>query len=100
MDWVNSCVGPAGVDAAWCRHNLAGAYGVEMADRFLEICEDEMGFDEFEHQAYWDLQTLLELLPGPFEVYPPWRELGLKHVTDALFTQRIEEYLQNLVRKF
>lgn len=35
VDWVNACRGPAGVDVAHCRTNLALMYGAEVADRFL-----------------------------------------------------------------
>jgi aminoglycoside phosphotransferase (APT) family kinase protein len=96
VDWVNSCLGPAGVDVAWCRHNLAGAYGVPMADRFLAICQEAMGTD-WEYSPFWDLQTLMELLPGPIDVYPPWREFGLGHLTVELITRRIEDYLASLL---
>ena len=34
VDWPNACVGPAGVDVAHCRWNLAAMYGLPAADRF------------------------------------------------------------------
>jgi aminoglycoside phosphotransferase (APT) family kinase protein len=96
VDWVNSCLGPAGVDVAWNRHNLAAAYGVPMADRFLEVCREVLGAP-LDDQPYWDLQTLMEVLPGPIEVYPPWHEFGLTHLTNAIVTRRLEEYLESLL---
>jgi aminoglycoside phosphotransferase (APT) family kinase protein len=97
VDWVNACAGPAGVDVAWNRHNLAAMFGVPMADKFLEVCQDVMG-STWEYQPYWDVQTLLELLTGPIQVYPPWRDFGLTHLTEDLVTKRIEDYLASLLK--
>lgn len=99
IDWVNSCLGPTGIDVGWCRHNLAGAFGVTVADRFLDCCRSALG-SSWQYHPYWDLITLIELLPGPIEVYPPWYEFGLTHLTNALVTQRTEDYLISLLRKF
>lgn len=97
VDWVNSCLGPAGVDVAWARHNLASMYGLPMADRWLEVCQEVMG-TSWRYDPYWDIQTLLEVLPGPPGVYPPWRDFGLDHLNAPLVTQRIEEYLASLLK--
>ncbi|MGC4378585.1 aminoglycoside phosphotransferase family protein [Fictibacillus sp. Mic-4] len=35
VDWVNACIGPAGVDAGHCSLNLALLYGADDADFFL-----------------------------------------------------------------
>ena len=97
VDWVNSCVGPAGVDVAWARHNLAAMYGLPMADRWLEVCTEVMGAS-WQYDPYWDIQTLLEVLPGPPEVYTPWHDFGLDHLNGVMVTQRIEEYLASLLK--
>ncbi|MDY0407022.1 aminoglycoside phosphotransferase family protein [Virgibacillus sp. 179-BFC.A HS] len=34
VDWVNACVGPAGIDLGHCRYNLAMLYGVSAAELF------------------------------------------------------------------
>ena len=99
VDWVNACQGPAGIDVGWCRHNLAGMYGVAAADRFLLICQQVMG-TTWSYHPYWDLITLLDLLPHPFEVYTPWADFGLSQLTREILTQRDENYLSSLLSKF
>jgi aminoglycoside phosphotransferase (APT) family kinase protein len=99
VDWVNACLGPAGVDVGWMRHNLAAMYGVPMADRWLAVCCEVMG-TTFAYHPYWDLITFLEILPGPIEVYAPWTDFGLSHLTPALVAERDEAYLASLLRRF
>lgn len=98
VDWVNSCTGPAGIDVAWCRHNLAGMYGLPMADRFLAICQEVMG-SSWTYDPYWDLLTVLELLPGPINVYAPWSDFGLNHLNAEVLTRRDEDYLASLLKR-
>jgi len=97
VDWVNSCRGPAGVDVAWARHNLAAMYGPPMADRWLEVCKDVMG-STWDYDPFWDIQTLLEVLLGEPGVYEPWLDFGLTHLTEDLVTKRIEDYLASLLK--
>jgi len=99
VDWVNACLGPAGIDVAWARHNLAAMYGVPMADRWLDVCQDVMG-SSFVYHPYWDLITLLEILPGPIDIYPPWLDFGLSHLTPRIIAERDEAYLDSLLRRF
>jgi Phosphotransferase enzyme family len=99
VDWVNACRGPAGIDVGWCRHNLACAYGVPLADRFLAICQSVCG-STWSYHPYWDLVTLMDMLPGPFKIYPPWLDFGLSNLTDAIFDQRVDEYLHSLLVRF
>lgn len=61
VDWPNACIGPAGVDLGWCRHNLVHLHGVEEADRFLDAYRSMAG-PSFEYHPYWDLITLVEVL--------------------------------------
>ncbi len=51
VDWVNGCRGPAGIDVAWCRHNIANLHGVEVADDFLSAYIAGAG-SEFEYDPY------------------------------------------------
>jgi aminoglycoside phosphotransferase (APT) family kinase protein len=61
VDWVNASVGDPGVDVGHCRMNLAGALGLDAADRFLELYGGLTGRGE--HHPYWDIVAAL----GGFE---------------------------------
>ena len=99
VDWPNACRGPAGIDVAWCRMNLADLYGVAAADRFLEAYQAVAGPDSAYH-PFWDLLTVIDGLPGPPDVYPPWVEFGVEGLTDALMLERTEAYLRSVLARF
>jgi Putative homoserine kinase type II (protein kinase fold) len=98
VDWVNACLGPAGVDVAWNRQNLAAMYGPEVADRFLDLYCREMGA-AWSYDPYWDLRCLTDWLDEPFSVYPPWLQFGLTHLSPALVTERLEAYLASILAR-
>ena len=87
------------IDASWCRVNLAGLYGVETADRFLRAYESLAG-PAFSYHPFWDLMVIIEGLPGPPDVYPPWVEFGLRGLTDALMLSRSDAYLASVMGRF
>ncbi|NIS29090.1 MAG: aminoglycoside phosphotransferase family protein, partial [Actinobacteria bacterium] len=72
VDWVNACVGPAAVDVAHCRLNLAGMYGPEVADRFRDLW---CGLTRLRYDPVWDVVTLVGMLP--IRPYAPWAAAGL-----------------------
>lgn len=92
VDWINACRGPAGVDVAHCRTNLALMFGVEAANRFLKFyCQVADGFS---YTPYWDLDSLLNMcLPQP-NFYEPWHEFGLSRLDSQLLRHRTDEYLK------
>ncbi|HET7627209.1 MAG TPA: aminoglycoside phosphotransferase family protein [Bacillales bacterium] len=100
VDWVNACRGPAGVDVAHCRVNLAQLYGSETADHFLDRYLAHAGRD-YKHDPYWDLAGLFDI--GAAEaapsVYEGWPVFGMKHLTDALIAERIEQYLDRILAR-
>jgi aminoglycoside phosphotransferase (APT) family kinase protein len=98
VDWVNACVGPAAVDVAWCRKNLALLHGVSAADRFLVACRDVLG-PGFEHAPFWDVLAILEELPGPPNVYRGWLDFGVRGLSAALVESRVEEYLASVLAR-
>jgi aminoglycoside phosphotransferase (APT) family kinase protein len=99
VDWPNACCGPACIDISWCRANLAALHGLEAADRFLQIYQSIMGVGE-EYHPYWDLMVIIEILPGPPDVYPPWIEYGGRGLTDALMLEREDAYLASVMARF
>ena len=89
VDWINACRGPAGVDVAHCRTNLAGMYGPAYRD----------AADDFTYDPYWDLDSLLDMcLPGP-SYYPPWQEFGLGAIPAEVLRQRTDAYLGSVMRR-
>ena len=99
VDWPNGCRGPAGIDVAWCRGNLKSTHGVAVADRFLELYCAAAG-SSFSYDPFWDLMVIVEGLPGPPDVYPPWIEFGLTGLTDELMLERSEAYLVSVMDRF
>ena len=98
VDWVNGCRGPAGIDVAWCRHNLASLHGVSVADEFLTAYIAEAG-SEFQYDPYWDLMSVVELLPGPPSMYEGWRASGVPNISNALMRERVDDYVKSVVAR-
>jgi aminoglycoside phosphotransferase (APT) family kinase protein len=98
VDWVNGCRGPAGIDVAWCRHNLANLHGVGVADHFLS-CYIRQAGAEFSYEPYWDLMSVVELLPGPPRMYDGWRAAGGVNITDAVISERVDAYVASVVAR-
>jgi aminoglycoside phosphotransferase (APT) family kinase protein len=91
LDFTNSSYGPAGVDLGHCSINLAQLHGPDVADRFVEIYES-VARGAIEIDPYWDLVSLLNVLPGPEGVYWGWRNLGVTHLTAELCWGRLDEF--------
>jgi aminoglycoside phosphotransferase (APT) family kinase protein len=98
VDWVNGCRGPAGIDVAWCRHNLASLHGVSVADEFLTAYIAEAG-SEFQYDPYWDLMSVVELLPGPPSMYEGWRASGIPNISDTVMRERVDDYVKSVVAR-
>ncbi|TDC74834.1 phosphotransferase, partial [Actinomadura sp. 7K507] len=61
VDWSDTSSGPIAVDIARMRRGLALRYGPKVADRFLSAFDQVSG--GYPHDPYWDVRTLLDLLP-------------------------------------
>ncbi|MEJ2087260.1 MAG: aminoglycoside phosphotransferase family protein [Gammaproteobacteria bacterium] len=94
VDWINACMGPAGIDVAHCRLNLALMYGPAAADAFLDAYEAET--PDYRHDPYWDLDDALGVLPD-VEPYAPWATFGLTGLTTETVRTRIEAYVGKAV---
>jgi aminoglycoside phosphotransferase (APT) family kinase protein len=96
VDWVNACRGPAGVDVAHCRTNLAQMFGPAAADQFLDTYLEVA--DGFAYNPYWDVDSILDVcLPQP-SFYGPWQEFGLRIIAPEVLRQRVEVYLERVMR--
>jgi aminoglycoside phosphotransferase (APT) family kinase protein len=98
VDWVNGCRGPANIDVAWCRHNLANLHSAGVADDFLDSYLAEAGRD-FRYDPYWDLMSVVELLPGPPAMYDGWRAGGVGNISNALMRERVDAYVASVVAR-
>ncbi len=85
VDWVETSWGPAWLDVAHCRTNLAIRHGSAVADRFAAAYVALCGR---EPDAYWDVMDAVGFLP------PPGVE-GL--FTDAAELARLEEHLASVL---
>ena len=98
VDWVNGCRGPAGIDVAWCRHNLANLQSVAVADEFLDAYLTEAAGD-FSYDPYWDLMSVVELLPGPPAMYEGWRAAGVAPISNTIMRDRVDAYVASVVAR-
>jgi hypothetical protein len=98
VDWVNACRGPAGIDVAWCRHNLANLHSVAISDDFLTAYAAAAG-REFEYDPYWDLMSVVELLPGPPTMYEGWRAAGVPPISNAIMRERVDNYVASVIAR-
>ncbi|WP_282940180.1 aminoglycoside phosphotransferase family protein [Paenibacillus sp. RC67] len=98
VDWVNGCVGPAGIDVGHCRVNLAQLYDVSTADDFLSCYQDHAGAS-FSYDPYWDLVTLIDFAYWPPEVYGGWTALGMTGLTEQIIIERLDSYLVSLLNR-
>jgi Ser/Thr protein kinase RdoA (MazF antagonist) len=94
VDWINACMGPAGVDVAHCRSNLALMYGMAIADEFLALYKSQN--PEYLHDPYWDLDDALGALPD-VSPYPPWGTFGLGGLSTGLMRDRLQSYVRSCV---
>jgi aminoglycoside phosphotransferase (APT) family kinase protein len=71
VDWTQASWGPPELDVAHMRWNLAANHGLAVADEFLACYRAATG-RALEHQPYWDLISLLDLLldGDPGDLHP------------------------------
>lgn len=98
VDWVNGCVGPAGIDVGHCRVNLAQLHDVRAADEFLASYMRHAG-EAFAYDPYWDLVTLIDYAYWPPDVYGGWTALGMKGLTKRLIEERLDLYLLSVAER-
>ena len=57
VDWVHASLGSPDAEAGYCRANLAGWFGLQAADRFLDLYLAASGRSGF--HPYWDIAAAL-----------------------------------------
>ncbi len=94
VDWVNACMGPAAVDVAHCRLNLALMYGLTAADSFLAAYEQLN--PSWHYQTFWDIDAAFSSLPH-LEPYPPWQHFGLTGPDQQMIQQRLVAFVASAI---
>ncbi|MDX1690938.1 MAG: phosphotransferase [Acidimicrobiia bacterium] len=95
VDWLNACRGPAAVDVAHCRLNLALLRGPEAATAFLDAYVARR--PGHRQDRYWDLDAIADLgLPDP-HWYPPWTEFGVVPEPAAVLRRRLDAHLAGVL---
>ena len=97
VDWVNACIGPAGIDVGHCRVNLAMLFDVATADQFL-LAYKKLSGSSFHYDVYWDLLSLIDMLEEPPKVYRGWTDFGVMGLSDQLMRERIDQYMASLAK--
>jgi Ser/Thr protein kinase RdoA (MazF antagonist) len=97
VDWVSACRGPAGVDVAHCRLNLALMYGVHHADDFLHAYASTVG--GYDHDPHWDIDDAMDWCVRDPVYYPPWRDFGLRPISRVVLRDRMREFLRTAVNR-
>ena len=91
VDWAFACRGPAGVDLAHTRLNLAVLFGADAAASFLDRYRQRRPV--YRHDPFWDADAALGWgWPRP-RLYPPWRSFGRADLGRELLERRIDAHL-------
>lgn len=75
VDWQAGCIGPPSVDAFWCRVNIMGSFGLEFADRFVDVWQELSGRT---YHPWAEVVMLLDVIAWPIERKPQERD-DLEH---------------------
>jgi aminoglycoside phosphotransferase (APT) family kinase protein len=85
VDWTSASWGPAAVDTAHMRWNLALTYGLDAAEEFLRR-HRSLAAEAFDDQRFWDIVAVLDLVP---EIEPSeWAAFDLA---------RLERYVERVL---
>lgn len=95
VDWVSACLGPAGVDVAHTRTNLALVDGVDAADAYLAAYSALV--PGYRHDRSWDARDLVGFVDEDFAGVLAFNTLGagLDHAT---LRDRADAYARTLAR--
>lgn len=95
VDWANGCLGPAAVDVAHCRLNLALMYGADAADQFLSAYTARTS--DFTYHPHWDIDGVFDAaMPAP-KYYEPWHHFGLGAIATTTLCARLDDYLARIL---
>jgi aminoglycoside phosphotransferase (APT) family kinase protein len=95
VDWISACRGPAAVDVAHCRTDLALMRGPPAAEQFLRsYLQAAAGY---EHDWRYDLDSILDMCSPQPTYYEPWQAFGLERIPQPALQQRIDAHLRSVM---
>jgi aminoglycoside phosphotransferase (APT) family kinase protein len=92
VDWTHACNGPAAVDVAHCRENLAMLFGLDVADDFAER------YGPVPELARFDVREAMSWSIGPGDMWR-WHDAGRTDLTFDILTARVDEYVTAAVNR-
>ncbi|MFE3942105.1 alpha/beta fold hydrolase [Streptomyces sp. NPDC059118] len=102
VDWVETSWGPADLDVAHCSTALAllhgPAYGLGFRDRYE--AQGGHGLADGPDHLYWRLLDALHYCPDAAKLSGPWRDLGRTDLTPGVLGNRLEAYVDGLLRRY
>ncbi|MFF0738962.1 alpha/beta fold hydrolase [Streptomyces sp. NPDC004111] len=102
VDWVETSWGPADLDVAHCSTALAllhgPAYGLDFRDRYEAQGGRDLADDPC--HLYWRLLDALHYCPDAAKLAGPWRDLGRDDLTSKVLGERLEAYVDGLLRRY
>jgi aminoglycoside phosphotransferase (APT) family kinase protein len=96
VDWANAFRGPADVDVAHCRLNLAVLYSADLAAAFLAAYEAEVGR---RIDPYWDLRSATSPARHDWEAFIPTQVGGRTPFDPAAMRRRVDDHLAAALRR-
>ncbi|MFI6250695.1 alpha/beta fold hydrolase [Streptomyces sp. NPDC051016] len=102
VDWVETSWGPADLDVAHCSTALALLHGPAHGLDFRERYEAHGGRDlaDDPDHLYWRLLDALHYSPDAAKLAGPWRDLGRDDLTTEVLAERLEAYVDGLLRRY
>lgn len=98
VDWDEAMVGYPGIDAGYCRMDLALQHGQDMANDFLRAYESAAGM-RIPQLHVWDLLGATVAMPDPERWLPGFHELGRTDLTPAIVRERLAAFIDDALRR-
>lgn len=96
VDWVGAFRGPADVDVAHCRLNLAVLYSAELAAQFLDAYEAEAGRRV---DPYWDIRSATSPAREDWTAFIPIQVDGRAPFDPDGMHRRVDDHLAAALRR-
>ncbi|HEX2735899.1 MAG TPA: aminoglycoside phosphotransferase family protein [Polyangiaceae bacterium] len=98
VDWGTARVGPAPFDVGYCRMDLATAFGLDLADEFLQAYEEHAG-RKLAAVPHWDLAGALEAYPDVGRWLPSWKQFGRDDLELELLRGRFGAFVERALSR-
>jgi aminoglycoside phosphotransferase (APT) family kinase protein len=95
VDWANACAGPPEVDVGHCRLNLTLLFSADVAERFREMYEAEVGRAI---DPWWDVHAQMSYGPE-WGNFLPLQIDGRAPLDVGGMTRRMEDVLERTLRR-